>query len=164
MAKKSKNEMTITLTDQDGVDHEFMPLQLFRAGQKDYALLQPVKGEKNELTILKFKFDKKGEAEGFETPTEKEFQAAVEFLESAEGECACGCEEGGCCGGEAEEEEAAGCCCCGGEEEPAPAKKSAKAAKNVVKKAAKKAPAKKPAAKKAAAKKPAKKTAKRARA
>lgn len=177
MAKKTPTTPTenlLTLTGSDGVDYSFEPIELFKVGKKSFALLRPTEGPKDQLTILKFAVDAKGQVKSFEDPTKEEFEGAVKYLESLS--CGCGdeacsdeaCGEAGCsdeaCGEEAEG--SCGCCGCGGEEtEPeAPAKKAPAKKPAAKKAAAKKAPAKKPAAKKVAAKKaPAKKPAKKAK-
>ena len=155
MAKKKADENLLTLTGSDGVDYTFEPIELFKVGKKSFALLRPTEGPKNELTILKFKLDAKGQVTSFEDPSKAEFDAAVAHLDALSGPC--GCEDEGCgCEDEAATE-GESCCCCGCEEpEPKPAKKAAKKAP------AKKAPAKKVAAKKAVAKKPAAKKAAKA--
>lgn len=141
-AKKQEQDLNlITLTDDDGADHEFELVELFNVGKKNYALLRPLASDDGTLTILKFSMDKDGAIQGFEDPTDAEFKAAVKELEShPEGE-ECECD----------------CACC---EEPhvpaAPAKAAKKASTKV---SAKTAAAKKPAAKPAAAKKPAAKPA-----
>ena len=124
MAKRAQ-KTTITLTDSKGVDHDFEPLELFTVGKKNFALLQPAKTKKNEVAIFRFTMDKQGKPKTFAAPTEKEFEQAIDALES-EVECGCGC----CC------EDEADCC---HEPEKKPAKKTAKAAKKPAKKAARKA-------------------------
>ncbi|HEY3446596.1 MAG TPA: DUF1292 domain-containing protein [Myxococcales bacterium] len=126
MAKRAQKTL-ITLTDEKGVDHDFEPLELFTAGKKNFALLQPAKTKKNEVAIFRFTMDKEGRPKTFVAPTEKEFELAIEALE-ADVECGCG---GGCCC-----EEEADCC---HEPEKKPAKKKATAAKKPAKKAARKA-------------------------
>ncbi len=120
MAKRARRTL-ITLTDSKGVDHDFEPVELFTVGKKNFALLQPANAKKNEVAIFRFTLDKKGNAQTFTPPTEKEFDQALEALES-EIECGCDC----CC------EDEADCC---HEPEKKPAKKAAKKATKPAKKA-----------------------------
>jgi len=106
-------------------------------GEQDFAVLRP-EGSDSEVTILKVVSDEKGQPAGFEDPTDKEFEKAVELLQSR---CDCGCE-----GGDE---------CCGDSKEPAAKASKGKASKGKAKVAAKKS-AKKSAAKKATAKAPVK--------
>ena len=77
----------ITLTDDEGVDHEFEVLELFNVGQGKYALLHPVESTDDVATILKFTLTKDGnEIDEFLDPTDEEFDAAVAYLESDEEE------------------------------------------------------------------------------
>ena len=125
MAKKQKTqENIIILTDEEGIDYEFEVLELFTAGKKNFALLHPVQGEEDVVTVLKFTTNPDGSLKAFEDPSDKEFEAAVKALEA---------------GAVAEEPETAA-------KKPAAKKPAAK------KPAAKKPAAKKPAAKKPAAK------------
>jgi len=127
-----EQENVIILEDEEGNDHEYELIQLFTAGEHNFALLRPVP----EYRIFKFSMDKKGQLKGFEDPSDEELNIAFEELEKQaelSGECDCECE------------------CCQDMHEPKPAKK-APAKKTAAKKAAKPA-AKKPAAKKAAGKK-----------
>ena len=117
--KRTKHDNLISLTDSRGVDRQFEPLEIFSVGKKNFALLRPVKGPKNEATLLKFSVDREGLPRVFFEPTAKEFEAAARTL-GARSDCACGC-------------------CCDAECSPAAAGKPA---------ARKKAPAKKAQAKK----------------
>ncbi|MBI5546424.1 MAG: DUF1292 domain-containing protein [Deltaproteobacteria bacterium] len=99
MAAQKLQELSplITLIDEEGNELSFKPLELFTVGKKYFALLQPTKGPRNELTVLKFLLGKKGLPKVFEVPTENEFQAAVEAL-GAQAPSGCECECASDCG------------------------------------------------------------------
>ncbi|HCF59404.1 MAG TPA: hypothetical protein DFS52_15605, partial [Myxococcales bacterium] len=83
MAKKQKTqENIIILTDEEGIDYEFEVLELFTAGKKNFALLHPVQGEEDVVTVLKFTTNPDGSLKAFEDPSDKEFEAAVKALEA----------------------------------------------------------------------------------
>ncbi len=136
--KKNAPKNLVKIVDEKGVDHEFELLEIFGVGKQPFAILQPVRGPKGEVTVVKVVTDKKGVPTAFKAPTEKEFQKAIEALDA---ECSCGdgCESEGCC-------ESGGCGCDCSCEEEKPAKKTATKKKAVAKKAAPKKAAKRAAA------------------
>ena len=121
----------ITLTDEDGVEHDFELLELLNVGKKSFALMQPAKAKKNEVALFRFTTDQEGNPESFMPPTEKELEQAAEAL-GIEVDDDCGDD---CCGG----------CDC---EQPAEKKKAQSKKKPAAKaSSSRKTPAKKPARK-----------------
>jgi uncharacterized protein YrzB (UPF0473 family) len=49
----------ITLTDEEGGEHEFEVLEVLEVEQKTYAILQPVEGADEEAVILRMDKDEK---------------------------------------------------------------------------------------------------------
>ncbi|TCP54563.1 uncharacterized protein DUF1292 [Tumebacillus sp. BK434] len=50
----------ITLTDEDGTEHEFDVLEMLEVDQKMYAILQPVDAQDEEAVILRVEKDDEG--------------------------------------------------------------------------------------------------------
>jgi uncharacterized protein YrzB (UPF0473 family) len=50
----------ITLTDEDGGEHEFEVLELLEVEQKMYAILQPIDAQDEEAVILRLEKDEDG--------------------------------------------------------------------------------------------------------
>ncbi|ASS74740.1 hypothetical protein CIG75_06970 [Tumebacillus algifaecis] len=50
----------ITLTDEDGAEHEFDVLEMLEVDQKMYAILQPTDAQDEEAVILRVEKDEEG--------------------------------------------------------------------------------------------------------
>jgi hypothetical protein len=91
--KKSSPTELVTVTDSRGGVHQFRPLEIFCVGAKNFVLLQPVKGGKDQAMILKFSLGPDGLPKAFAAPNEKEFMSAVKALGCT---CTCGCGDDDC--------------------------------------------------------------------
>lgn len=60
MTEQEFDENIVTLTDEDGVDHDFQLIDIITVDEADYAILQPVEDENDEAIILKIVKDEEG--------------------------------------------------------------------------------------------------------
>lgn len=60
MTEEEFDENIVTLTDEDGVDHDFQLIDIITVEEADYAILQPVEDENDEAIILKIVKDDEG--------------------------------------------------------------------------------------------------------
>lgn len=56
----SEEENIVTLTDEDGQDHEFEVIDVIKVDESEYAILRPLEEEEDEAIILKVSLDDDG--------------------------------------------------------------------------------------------------------
>jgi putative Holliday junction resolvase len=81
----------ITLTDEDGTDHEFVLVDVLELNEREYAILLPFEGEESdkesdeeemEAVILRVERSADGEEQLVEIEDEQEWQGVVDAYEA----------------------------------------------------------------------------------
>ncbi len=72
---------TITLTDEEGKEHEFVVVDILNVEDKDYVILQPNTDEPEEGIILRIDQDDDGNDVLVEIESDDEFQKVVDVWE-----------------------------------------------------------------------------------
>lgn len=86
--QEPEEDETVTLTDEDGVEHEFTIIGLLKLDEKDYAILIPVSAagaDEDDAVILRIE-QEDGEAVLVEIEDEEEFERVCEAWETQEDE------------------------------------------------------------------------------
>lgn len=82
-------EEVITLTDEDGQDHDFVFLDIIQVDEKEYAVLVPAGSEgedDDEAVILRMETDDKGESSLVTIDDDEEWQRVVDAWDQLEDE------------------------------------------------------------------------------
>lgn len=82
---ETEEDEIITLTDDDGEDHEFVVVDVIEVQAKEYAILLPYEAadeEEAEAVILRIEKAQDGEDQLVEIEDEKEWQAVVDAYEA----------------------------------------------------------------------------------
>lgn len=82
---EDEDEEVITLTDEDGEDHEFVVVDVIEVGSKEYAILLPydtADDEEAEAVILRIEKGADGEDQLVEIEDEHEWQSVVDAYEA----------------------------------------------------------------------------------
>lgn len=83
-------EEVITLTDEDGEDHDFVFLDVIQVDEKEYAVLMPADGDGDEdeddAVILRMETDENGESALVAIEDDDEWQKVLDAWEQLGGE------------------------------------------------------------------------------
>ncbi len=84
---EEQDDSIITLTDEEGIDHDFQLIDIISLEDNEYAILQPVDDEEDEAIILKIVRDAEGNPVEFvDIEDDEEWERVADTWEEMMGE------------------------------------------------------------------------------